>query len=271
MNLPFKKRKPVKSVIDKTRILDTNSPFMIKETYKSLRTNLMFALQNNHEGGKVIVFSSAIPSEGKTTVCLNTAITFAQTGAKVLIVDSDLRIPKLHKYLGVDGKRGFSNVLGGFLEWKDVVSHIEDYNIDCIAGGHIPPNPAELLSSKTTTNVISELKQNYDYIFIDTPPVSIVTDAIAIASLASGVVLVTRENYTPHTAIKDVLNSFQFANIKLLGMINNCSMLSEFSYKNPYGSKHRLIKYRSSYYSKYSSYYGNYYAYGAKSLEDNKE
>lgn len=258
-----KKSKVIKSAVDKTRVIDKYAPFMIQETYKSLRTNLMFAMQSDGEGGKVIVFTSAIPSEGKTTVCINTAITFAQTGAKVMIIDSDLRIPKLHKYFDIDGKVGLSNVLGGFVNCADVITHIEKYNIDCIPGGHIPPNPAELLSSKAMEDTLSELKSKYDYIFIDTPPVTIVTDAVSIAPHACGVALVVREKYTPHAAVSDVLKTFRFANVKVLGIIDNCSKSSDASYGGRYGAK-RLFSYRSHYYK----YGGGYYGYGAKSLEE---
>ena len=114
MGLFSKKSKTVTvtSEITKSRILNKDSDFFVQEIYKTLRTNIMFALPHTDEtpSGKVIVFSSAIPGEGKTTVCINTAITIAQTGAKVLLIDADLRIPKFHKYFGINGKKGLSDV-----------------------------------------------------------------------------------------------------------------------------------------------------------------
>lgn len=234
----FKKKSAVSaptSSIDKSRILHAESAFVVKETYKTLRTNIMFALPNNDEEplGKVIVLTSAVPGEGKTTICLNTAITFAQTGAKVLLIDSDLRIPKIHKYFGIDGKTGFSDVLGGFANVQNVIVPIKEYNLDCIPGGQIPPNPAELLGSKTTANLLNELKQIYDYIIIDTPPVTVVADALALAPIASGVVLVAREKYTPNAAVREVIQSLKFANAKILGIVNNCAATSQLTYKKP--------------------------------------
>ena len=242
--------------IDKSRVLNSESPFMVKETYKTLRTNIMFALPNNDEepGGKVIVFTSAVPGEGKTTVCLNTAITFAQTGAKVLLIDSDLRIPKLHKYFGIDGKSGFSDVLGGFVNVQSVITPVKEYNLDCIPGGQIPPNPAELLGSKTTENLLCELKKLYDYIIIDTPPITIVADALALSPLASGTVVIAREKYTPANAIREVLQSLKFANAKVLGIVNNCANVAQmgyrssgFGYKYLYGYGYKRYQYK--YYS----------------------
>lgn len=244
------------SSIDKSRVLNHESPFMVKETYKTLRTNIMFALPNNDEDpeGKVIVFTSAVPGEGKTTVCLNTAITFAQTGAKVLLIDSDLRIPKLHKYFGIDGKSGFSDVLGGFVNVQSVITPIKEHNLDCIPGGQIPPNPAELLGSKTTENLLSELKKIYDYIIIDTPPITIVADALSLAPIASGTVLIAREKYTPGNAIREVLQSLKFANAKILGIVNNCANISQMGYRTPgFGYKY-LYGYKHGYRYRYYSY-----------------
>lgn len=246
------------SAVDKSRILSEESPFMVKETYKTLRTNIMFALPNNEDNtdGKIIIFTSAVPGEGKTTVCINAAITFAQTGARVLLIDSDLRIPKLHKYFGIDGKTGFSDVLGGFANIQSVIVPIKEYNLDCIPGGQIPPNPAELLGSKTTENLLDELKKLYDYIIIDTPPITIVTDALSLAPLASGTVLIAREKYTPRTAVREVLQSLKFANAKVLGIVNNCADAGQIGYrKTGFGSNYLYgRKYGYNHYRRYGYY-----------------
>ncbi|MBQ7040206.1 MAG: CpsD/CapB family tyrosine-protein kinase [Clostridia bacterium] len=254
------KRKPITATqtvgIDKSRILNHDSAFVVKETYKTLRTNIMFALPNEDEepNGKVIVFTSAVPGEGKTTVCLNTAITFAQTGARVLIIDSDLRIPKLHKYFGIDGKTGFSDVLGGFANVQSVITPIKEYNLDCIPGGQIPPNPAELLGSKTTANLLDELKKLYDYIIIDTPPVTVVADALALAPIASGTVIIAREKYTPNTSVREVLQALKFANAKVLGIVNNCANITQMGYrKSGFGYRY-LYGYKQNYRYRYYGY-----------------
>lgn len=245
------------NVIDKSRLLTADSPFMVKETYKTLRTNIMFALPNENETGvgQVVLFTSAIPGEGKTTVCVNTAITFAQTGAKVLLIESDLRVPKLHKYFGIDGKIGFSDALGKFCDVNKAIVTIKEYNLDCIPGGQIPPNPAELLGSKTTSVILDELKKSYDYIFIDTPPIGVVTDALAVAPIVSGVVIIAREGYTPKTALKDMVQSLKFANAKVLGIIDNCANQNESFYMKSGSPFRYLNNYPYKNYYKYQNEY----------------
>ena len=238
--------------IEKSRVLNKLTPFVVKETYKALRTNIMFALpENNEDTGEIIIFTSAIPGEGKTTVCINTAITFAQTGAKVLLIDSDLRRPKHHKYFEISSDVGFSDVLGGFSKIEDVTVHIKAHNLDCVPCGHIPPNPTELLASKKTSDLLEELKKKYDYIFIDTPPINVVTDALALAPIVSGVALVIREKYTTHAAFRRILQSLQFANAKILGIVDNCADIQRENNrtykKSSYGSYRKYGYYTEEY------------------------
>lgn len=234
----------VTSTVEKARILNKDSDFIVQETYKTLRTNIMFALPTTDDSkGKVIVFSSGIPGEGKTTVCINTAITFAQTGAKVLLIDADLRIPKFHKYFSINGKTGFSDVLGGFCKTEQAIVSIPEYNMDCIPAGQIPPNPAELLASQKTVAVLDELKEKYDYILIDTPPITVVTDALAISPASSGMVVVTMERKTTRSTLRETLKALEFANVKVLGLINN----GAFSNDTTYGKPFRKYKYSRSY------------------------
>lgn len=251
MGLFSKKPKTVTvtSEITKSRILNENSDFFVQEIYKTLRTNIMFALPHTDEtpSGKVIVFSSAIPGEGKTTVCINTAITIAQTGAKVLLIDADLRIPKFHKYFGINGKKGLSDVLGGFCKLNEAVVAIDEHGMDCIPAGQIPPNPAELLASQTTVSLLEELKGIYDYILIDTPPITVVTDALAISPASSGMVLIVREGKTTHTVLKSALKSLEFANVKVLGIINNSVVMGETSYGGPLSKYNYSKAYRYNY------------------------
>ncbi len=248
----FFSKKPVTinvaSTVEKARILNKDSDFIVQETYKTLRTNIMFALPTTDDNkGKVIVFSSGIPGEGKTTVCINTAITFAQTGAKVLLIDADLRIPKFHKYFGINGKTGFSDVLGGFCKTEQTIVSIPEYNMDCIPAGQIPPNPAELLASQKTVSVLEELKEKYDYILIDTPPITVVTDALAISPASSGMVIVTMERKTSRSTLRETLKALEFANIKVLGLINNGAFSGDATYGKPFGKYNYSKDYRYNY------------------------
>ena len=127
----------------------------------------MFSL-NKEKGCKTVVVTSATSGEGKTTSCINVAKTFAQTGVKVLIVDADLRAPRVHKYLNLTNDRGLSNILAGFDTISDCVMHTNDANLDCIVSGSIPPNPVELISSDTMVEFLKEVETKYDYVFFDT-------------------------------------------------------------------------------------------------------
>lgn len=202
------------------RILNPQTSFEIIEAYKATRTNVMFSL-NNEKGCKKVVITSPTSGEGKTTTCINLACTFAETGAKVLIIDSDLRAPRLHKYLKLINEKGLSNVLAGFNEVEDCIVKTERENLDCLTSGPIPPNPVELVSADGMKELMETLSQKYDYIFIDTPPLNIVTEALILSKYATGVMLVTRQKYTMYKMVERAINSLKFANAKIIGFVMN--------------------------------------------------
>ncbi len=239
------------NVVNSNLVSDKMS-FNIKEAYKSTRTNIMFSLAAN-EGCKVIIVTSSIPGEGKTLTSINTALTFAQTGAKVLLIDCDLRKSKIHKYMQVDNKVGISNVLGSFASLDECIKHSDEYNLDYITTGHTPPNPLELLSSDKMKETIETLRERYDYIFIDTPPVNVVADTTAISNLCDGVLFIVRYKYTTHDMLYKAISSIEFVNAKILGFLLNDVDMANYTYaaKSKYG--------RYSYKSYY--YYNNYYYY----------
>ncbi len=231
-------------------LLCDETPFGIKEAYKTTRTNIMYTLSGK-EGCKVIIVTSSIPGEGKTLTSINTALTFAMTGAKVLLVDCDLRKSKLHKYMSVSNDIGLSSVLGGFAELNECIKRDETRNLDYITTGHVPPNPLELLSSQKMKDVIEELKDKYDYIFIDTPPVNVVADTTAISSLADGILFVVRYKYTTQDMLYKAISSVEFVDAKILGFLLNDVDLANYTYASK--SKYGRYSYRSYY------YYNNYY------------
>ena len=240
-----------------TPLLNNDTSFLISEAYKNARTNIMFSLTHD-EGCKIIVITSPNQAEGKSTTCLNLAIAFAQTKAKVLVVDADLRKPKLHKYLNLDNKPGISNILGGFATLEECIKKAPEYNLDCLLSGHIPPNPAELLISPKMKEIFEKIKEKYDYVFIDTPPVNVVTEAIILSKAANGIIMVTRQSYTSHDAIQRALSTIQFANLKVIGfMLNDCDN-ENFKSRYGYGYRRRFGKY--GYYSRYG--YKKGYGYG---------
>ncbi len=231
-------------------LIGDETAFGIREAYKTTRTNIMYTLSSK-EGCKVIIVTSSIPGEGKTLTSINTALTFAMTGAKVLLIDCDLRKSKIHKYMNVSNDTGLSSVLGGFAELNDCIKRDEERNLDYITTGHVPPNPLELLSSQKMIDVIEELKGKYDYIFIDTPPVNVVADTTAISSLADGILFVVRYKYTTQDMLYKAISSIEFVDAKILGFLLNDVDLANYTYaaKSKYG--------RYSYKSYY--YYNNYY------------
>lgn len=201
------------------KIISNETSFQVKEAYKALRTNIIFSLPQ--EGCKKISVTSSIASEGKSTNCLNLAITFAETGARVLIIDCDLRRPNISRLLEKQSSPGLSNALVGLNSLDEVINKTDYTNLDVIFSGNIPPNPAELLGSEKMGKIIEELEEKYDYIFFDTAPVNIVTDSTILAKWMTGVVMVVLYNSTDKDTIEEALKQLEFAEAKVLGFILN--------------------------------------------------
>lgn len=218
----------------KSELLTKKSPFNIAEAYKSMRTNLMFMLSG---GKKTIAFTSAEASDGKTTTCLNTAIAFAQTGNKVLVVDMDMRKPRVHRYFDIPAAPGLSDMLGGFVE--DIPIFGTEYeNLFVLPVGTVPPNPSELLMSETFAALLAALRGDYDYIFFDAPPVSVVTDVAVVASKLDGIVFVVREKKTVLETVKQSVRSLERVDAKVLGFILNDSSGEGLFAQSRYGRRY---------------------------------
>ena len=202
-------------------VLSPTSSFSMTEAFKAIRTNLIFALAS--QNSRVVLITSSLPGEGKTTSSINLAISMALMGAKVLLIDADLRKPMVHKALNTKNDLGLSGVLGGFCKLQKALQYEVEENLDVLTSGAIPPNPAELLSSGGMINILDYCKGNYDYIFIDTPPVNVVADALALAPLVSGVLLVVKEGKTLHPELKKAISGIEFTGTKILGVVLNAS------------------------------------------------
>ncbi len=176
--------------------INSNSPFVITEAYKVVRTNLQFALAAQE--GKAVVISSPTPGDGKSTTVANLAITLAQTSARVLIIDADLRKPTQHKIFQVDNTHGLSRLLVGFETLGESLKRDIEPGLDLLSSGPIPPNPSELLGSNNMSMLIEKMHSYYDYILLDTPPVNVVTDAIVIAQKCSGMMIIARQKLTSY-------------------------------------------------------------------------
>ncbi|MDD4003229.1 MAG: CpsD/CapB family tyrosine-protein kinase [Clostridia bacterium] len=190
------------------------------EAYKTIRTSLYFSLVH-HAGCKRLLMASSVSKEGKTTVCVNLAKTVAQTDSKVLIIDCDLRKPRIHRFFKSKSIPGLTNYLIGQSSLDEIIKNTDTPNLSVIYSGLIPPNPAEVLASTEFKLLIEELSKKYDYIFFDCAPLLEVSDALEVSKFVDGVILMARQNYTSHNFINQTLKKLEFANIKVFGFILN--------------------------------------------------
>ena len=225
----FKKKKTASSSRENTFLISEDTPFAVLESYKTSRTNIMFSLPKT-DNGKVILVTSSEPSEGKTTTSINIAYTFAQTNAKVVLVDCDLRKPRIHRYLKFDRDKGVSNVLCGFNTLDEVIHKNVIGNLDCISSGEIPTNSTELLMSDEMGIMIEELSKRYDYVFIDTPPVMTVTDAMIIAPKCNGTIVVVKQEQSTYDMLDKTIDTLKQSGVKILGFMLNSSVESSKSF-----------------------------------------
>lgn len=211
-------------------------PFAVVEAYKAIRTNLMFLLSQTRS--RTFAISSALPGEGKSSCAVNLAIAFSQLGNRVLLIDADLRKPSIYRKMRLQNTKGLSSVLVNFCGFDEAVVHINP-NFDVLVSGPTPPNPCELLGSEQMAQLLETVKDQYDYIVLDTPPVNVVSDAVVLAPRTEGIVMVVQDRKTTHEQFKKAVSNLGFANVRLLGVIFNGS--SDRSAKYP--SKTQLYQY----------------------------
>ena len=216
-----KKQAQAQAGIVNTRkqILCENSSFSVQEAYKSLRTNLHFSLCG--KTCKKIGITSGTAGEGKSITLLNLAISIAETGSKVLLIDADLRRPAMARLLNEQAVPGLSNVLAGLCEVEEAVRKNLYPNLDFLFSGDIPPNPSELLGSERMSKLVEEMSEKYDYILVDTPPVNVVSDTCVVANLLDGVLLLVRHNRARKDEVKRAVSRLQLTGVKLLGFVLN--------------------------------------------------
>ena len=226
MNLFNKK---IKQRNGRDMILTKEIPFAIEEAYKSLRTNLMFSLPEDK--CKIIEITSSTQSEGKSITAVNLAIALAKNGAKVILIDCDLRLSTIAKKLKIKQKPGLTNLLFGLNSALDVICH-HPSGIDVIPAGDLPPNPSETLGSSRMTTVLEFMKNHYDYVILDAPPVGIVTDAAVLAPKVSGILLVVRQGYAKTEDVDAAVQKLKIANGNILGFVLTDASLQKRGYSN---------------------------------------
>lgn len=192
------------------------------ETFNTIRTNINFLAMDKEI--KVLMVTSSIKDEGKTTVSCNIANSFASIKKKALLIDCDLRSPKVYKELNVIKQLGLPDLImaqsGQETDYRDYIVKINDY-FDVITAGRRPPNPTELLSSKRLDTIVQNLRRQYDIILLDTPPILLVADAISLHRLVDGVLMVVKYGYTTKEALKESKRVFEVAGIQPSACIFN--------------------------------------------------
>ena len=201
------------------QLLNAKTSFATKEAYRTLRTNVRFALRG--KGCKTFGITSSSQGEGKSITMLNLAITFAEVGQKVVLIDADMRRPAMARLLSEKATPGLSNYLAGLVNEEDVLRKDVYPDLDIIYSGDIPPNPAELLDSDRMKELLKNLAKQYDYILVDTPPVNIVSDACVVGNLLDGVLLLARQGRSRKESLKRAVNHLKLAGVKVLGCVFN--------------------------------------------------
>lgn len=213
------------------KTLGENLSFAAAEAYKLLRTNLNFSLPAV-DGCKIIGVTSALKGEGKSTTSVNIAYTMAQTGNKVLLLETDLRLPTLAKRIRVQPRPGLSNLLVGQCGGNEILQRSGLLpNLWVATAGDIPPNPAELLGSKNMAKTLQALGELFDVIIVDLPPVTAVSDAVIISKLVHGMVVVSRQNYCDRSSMEETIRQLRFADAKILGFVVTGANTQSKNYK----------------------------------------
>lgn len=220
MSATFSKKPKVNTdAASRRQILSASSSFVEIEAYKTLRTNIQFSLRG--EKCKKICITSSASGEGKSITILNLAISFAEVGKKVLLIDADLRRPAIARLLREPAAIGLANVLAELVTPQEAIHKDVCPNLDIMFSGEIPPNPLELLNGEPMEKLITEMSEAYDYILVDTPPAAVVSDACVVANLLDGVLFLVRSGRSDKDDVKQALGSLQLIGAKILGFVLN--------------------------------------------------
>ena len=217
-------------------IISYNDPkSVISEQYRAIRTNIEYS--NVDQNTKTILVTSSDKNEGKTTTVSNLAVSFANLNKKILLIDCDLRNPSIHKMFRLNNIYGLTDILAKDRAADKCIQETELENLYVLTAGAIPPNPAEILSSEKMKNLIEDLKNIYDYIFIDTPPIGLVTDAGVLSSFIDGVVLVVKSESIEKKYLEETKKKLDAVDARILGAILNSykSEQKDYYYYSYYG------------------------------------
>lgn len=246
------------SVKEKTPILlDETTPFAIRESFNQFRTNLMYTF-TEADLCPIFGITSVNEDSGKSTVMSNLALSFAQLGKHVLLIDADMRCPALYRFFAVDPTHiGLSEVISGIE--SDVIIKDVRPNLDLISSGRIPPNPSELLTSNKFKELLSAWKQSYDIIFIDFPPVGLITDAVTVCHELNGYIFTVASGRDSAKEVNNCIESMEQIGAKIVGVVLNDYNIkgSNSYYRNRYSAyrKHSNAMRKSRYVTNHKSRY----------------
>lgn len=223
-----------------------NLNFAATEAYKLLRTNLMFSFPDEGQC-HVIGITSSIQAEGKSSTVCNVAYALAESGCRVLLLEADLRKPTIASKLGLARAPGLTNMLVTRGDYEETIQHSHlAPKLDVMTSGDIPPNPSELLGSNRMAMLVEELKADYDYIVIDLPPVTAVSDAVAVSKHLDGVVMVVRSGISDRQMLAEAMRQLEMVNVRILGFVYRDEDIT--------GKKYGYSKYKKKYYTQNDAY-----------------
>ena len=238
-------------------LLNDKTPFEVTESFRNLKASISVSVPKKNNRGVVIMTTSSYPEEGKTMISANISLMFAQSNARIILIDADIRKGRLAKFFKCKSSPGLSDYLSGQAKFEDVLLTFKDNeNFHVITCGTHSPKPYELLESEAMAELLEKLRENYDYIIFDTPPVLVVPDALALAPQVDGAVLVCRHQTSYISDIGKSLNTLKFAKANVLGCIVN-------DFKKPKG---KIYGYKNYNYYRYS-----YDSYGSTNPEEMEE
>ena len=192
---------------------------LVAEAFRSLRTNLQYAALGSPL--RILTVTAAGPDEGKSSITANLAVALAQGGTRVLAVGADLRRPALHRAFDLDHRVGLTSVLMGRMSLEEAVRHTEPWGVDVLPSGPLPPNPAELLGSRQMAALLEEMRQRWELVLLDTPPVVALSDAALLAARSDGVLLVVTAHQTPRDVVVAARRQLEQVGARILGVVLN--------------------------------------------------
>lgn len=236
-----KKKKTATGSAERPR-LNKSSPFAIKEAYNSIRTKLIFT--GKGEKCPVFAVTSSLASDGKSTNAVSLAVSIAMAEQRVLLIDADMRKPSVHRYFGLEAKNGLSEILAG-LTTEIKLRSTDTEGLSVLTAGQIPPNPAELLGSKQMDMLLDYVRQYFDYVIIDTPPVNIVTDASIISDKITGYIFIVQSGKNHIQDLKAAVSQIEEVKGDIVGVIlNDPENKAEAHYSYHYNKYYRYNRYK---------------------------